>query len=526
MSERHARGRGVFAYRALMLMAATAGSLLLLTLPVTQSAFTGSTSNLPNTFSAAATFPTYSQAVLADAPLSYWRLSESSATTAADASGNSNNATYMGNAQAFQVAGSPAGGSGTSADTAVELPGYNRVIASSSATMSNPNPFTEEVWFKTASTVDQIFMDFGDKELGRSTVGDRYMKIFADGAVQFGVGVGGTVSTITSSPGFNNGAWHLATASLGPGGMKLYVDGTVIGTKTPVTTSTDFVGYWRIGGDDAYYFSGRLDEAAVYTSQLSDARVNAHYTSGSSSPSLSSYTGVVAADNPWSLWHLNDPPLSSYAGGGYDTPLADASGNNHGGFYHSLPPVGLVVGGAGALVGAEAGNTALRLQGTGYVAGLTSQTNPTLFTLELWFRTSSTRGGQLIDFANKRTGVSSSYSRIAFMLNSGQIAFGLSSSPQIISPAAYNDGGWHHLAISATPTLVAMYVDAKLVVSTTSPGSNQNYTGYWRVGGDNLGGWPNAPTSSFIVDGDIDEVAVYPTSLNSQQVAFHFHANH
>lgn len=526
MPVRHARRRGGFASRALTLLAAITGLFLLVTMPVSESSFSGSTSNLPNTFAAAATFPTYPQAVLADTPLSYWRLGESSATTAADSSGNNNNATYMGTAQAFQVAGSPAGGSGASADTAVELPGYNKVMASSSATMSNPNPFTEEVWFKTSNAVDQIFMDFGDKEIGSSSIGDRYMKIFTDGAVQFGVGVGGTVSTITSSPGFNNGSWHLATASLGPAGMKLYVDGTIIGTKTPVTTSTDFVGYWRIGGDDAFYFGGRLDEAAVYTTQLSDARVNAHYTSGSSSPSLSSYTGVIATDNPWSLWHLNDSPSSSYTGGTYDTPLTDASGNNHGGFYHSLPPVGLVVGGTGALMGAEAGNTALRLQGTGYVVGLTSQTNPTTFTLELWFRTSSTRGGQLIDFANKRTGASSGYSRIAFMLNSGKIAFGLSSSPQITSPAAYNDGAWHHLAISATPTLVAMYVDGKLAVSTASPGSNQNYTGYWRVGGDNLSGWPNAPTSSLIVDGDIDEVAVYTASLSAQQIAFHFHANH
>ncbi len=35
---------------------------------------------------------------------------------------------------------------------------------------------------------------------------------------------------------------------------------------------------------------------------------------------------------------------------------------------------------------------------------------------------------------------------------------------------------------------MALYVDGQLI-GTTSTSSAQAYTGYWRVGGDNLNGW-------------------------------------
>ena len=44
-----------------------------------------------------------------------------------------------------------------------------------------------------------------------------------------------------------------------------------------------------------------------------------------------------------------------------------------------------------------------------------------------------------------------------------------------------------------------LYVDGKQVgdATPTRPAA-QAYTGYWRVGGDNLGGWPNQPTQQLL----------------------------
>jgi hypothetical protein len=64
-----------------------------------------------------------------------------------------------------------------------------------------------------------------------------------------------------------------------------------------------------------------------------------------------------------------------------------------------------------------------------------------------------------------------------------------------------------------------MYVDGALVGSNPQT-SNENYTGYWRVGGDNLNSWPNQPSSGYF-NGQIDETAVYPSVLSAAQIAQH-----
>ena len=51
--------------------------------------------------------------------------------------------------------------------------------------------------------------------------------------------------------------------------------------------------------------------------------------------------------------------------------------------------------------------------------------------------------------------------------------------------------------------------------------TNQHLTGFWRIGGDNLGHWPGAPTSAYF-KGSIDEVAVYPTALSASAVHKHY----
>ena len=62
----------------------------------------------------------------------------------------------------------------------------------------------------------------------------------------------------------------------------------------------------------------------------------------------------------------------------------------------------------------------------------------------------------------------------------------------------------------------------------------QAYTGYWRVGGDNLNGWNLDPWGSnsqgttqphsYYFNGTIADVAVYPAALSAAQVAAHYAA--
>ncbi|HEV2888720.1 MAG TPA: Ig-like domain-containing protein, partial [Jatrophihabitans sp.] len=67
------------------------------------------------------------------------------------------------------------------------------------------------------------------------------------------------------------------------------------------------------------------------------------------------------------------------------------------------------------------------------------------------------------------------------------------------------------------------YVDNHLVGSN-AVSANQNYSGYWRVGGDNLNAWPDQPSSAYFA-GTIDEVAIYDSVLSAAQVDAHYTAS-
>ena len=65
---------------------------------------------------------------------------------------------------------------------------------------------------------------------------------------------------------------------------------------------------------------------------------------------------------------------------------------------------------------------------------------------------------------------------------------------------------------------MALYADGKKVASRADVTSSADTFGYWRVGGDNVGGWPGQP-ANFWFTGDLDEVSVYPKTLTASDVS-------
>ncbi|PZU41000.1 MAG: hypothetical protein DI573_02255, partial [Microbacterium sp.] len=144
------------------------------------------------------------------------------------------------------------------------------------------------------------------------------------------------------------------------------------------------------------------------------------------------------------------------------------------------------------------------------------------YSTELWFRTETTRGGKLLGYGNSQTGTSGSHDRHVYMLNNGRLTFGVypGTVRTVVTPTAYNDGDWHHVVATQGAEGIKLYVDGELQGENTEATSAQNYSGYWRIGGDSLSGWPSRPSSDYF-DGAIDEVAIYPTVLNATQVLAH-----
>ncbi len=185
------------------------------------------------------------------------------------------------------------------------------------------------------------------------------------------------------------------------------------------------------------------------------------------SPPLS-YWQTVLNDHPSFLWKLSEKS---------GTTAADSSPNGFTGRYQP----GTTLGAAGPVTGDPA--TATVFDGrTGLVTAASAVPGPQNFSIEGWFKTTTNTGGKLIGFGSSQTGLSTSYDRSIYMMNDGQLAFGVySGSVQTIeSPRVYNDGRWHYVVAAIGAAGMTLYIDNQLI-GTNPTTTAQAYTGYWRV---------------------------------------------
>ena len=235
-------------------------------------------------------------------------------------------------------------------------------------------------------------------------------------------------------------------------------------------------------------------------------------TNVATQPPSNPYGRTVFLDGPAAYWPLND------TGGATAT---DVSGNGDtgsylgGGFTYGVPSP------------AEgSGGRAVTLNGTtSQIVASQPITDPTTYTEEMWFKTTTTSGGTLMGFGTSPSGTTStSRDRIVYMANNGQIYFGVyAGTPVTINtPLSYNDGAWHHLVATQGPDGMHLYVDGQPVAANTTAGA-QSYLGYWRVGAENLAGWSNSPTSNYFA-GTLSDVAFYSAELSAGQVLADYQA--
>ncbi|MGW0846284.1 LamG-like jellyroll fold domain-containing protein [Streptomyces sp. NPDC002787] len=167
-------------------------------------------------------------------------------------------------------------------------------------------------------------------------------------------------------------------------------------------------------------------------------------------------------------------------------------------------------------------STAIGFDGSDQIVHSDKRTTvPSQYSIETWFKTTTTRGGKVVGFGNNTTQPSGSYDKHVYMRNDGRLVFGVwaGTARTITSPAGYNDGAWHHVVATQGSSGMRLYVDGNQV-GTLAETNSQSYSGYWHVGGDNLNGWPNRPTSNYFA-GQIDETAIYPSVLSASQVQSH-----
>ncbi|MFB6984954.1 LamG-like jellyroll fold domain-containing protein [Streptomyces sp. NPDC056178] len=289
---------------------------------------------------------------------------------------------------------------------------------------------------------------------------------------------------------------------------RIYKDGA----STPVYTTTGYSLFWdrpQLRWTDTDVAPGETHSYRISASDGTNTSAKSPALSATVASTAEKYPAKVLADGASLYWRYDE---------GTSTFAADTGGGRDNGFLRNSPAYRQT---PAAVAGPS---TAIGFNGTNqYAYSNKLHPQPTRFSVETWIRTTTTKGGKIIGFGNVTMQNSTKYDKHVYMRDDGRLVFGVHSggTRTITTPAAYNDGTWHHVVATQGTGGMALYVDGQLRASSALYTTNEAYSGYWRVGGDNLNNWPSRPTSNFFA-GQVDETAVYPTALSSSQVSAHY----
>lgn len=448
-------------------------------------------------------------AVQAANPFEYYHLDEGGGPIALDSSVNRRPGQYQGGVTS-NVPGPCSSRNGVTLDGST---GY----ISTDTTQASPAVYSTSLWFRTTTTRGGWLIGFARPSAGTPVDYDRVTYMNNAGRLVFG-SFTGVFNTLTSPNAYNDGTWHHVASSQSAQGMRLSVDGVLVASNI-VTGSQNYTGSWRIGGGNfdnwpdqpsSRFFAGSVADGAVFSTALTAAQVTQIFTSAAIATSCSS---AVRAAGPSLYYRLNQVTGATAA--------ADSSGNNRPGTFQT--PAMFTYGAAGPCQ--RDGSTGVTLSGaTPNVVSPDQVTAPTVCTIAAWVRTTTTSGGRVLGFSSAATGLSGQYDRHLYFRDDGRVVFGVygttTGAVELSSIRPYNDGQWHQLVATQSASGTALWLDGYRVATSTVI-STDNHTGYWRIGWDNLAGWPGQPTS-FTLAGSVADAAIYPTALTPAQITGQF----
>ena len=229
---------------------------------------------------------TYSSIVLADNPIGFWLLNETTGTSGDDLTANNNNFTFY-NSPTLGVStglsGIPLG---------ITFDGTNDRVNSAEVATFNiaaSGNWSAEMWFKTSSTAFSTFFSWRDSSgSGNGVTTTISLNNGTTGMVMIqSVDSAGNGLNISHTNSYNNNAWHHVVASATSGGaLRLYIDGVDrASSSTARRTNTSnreilFGANNSSGGTYGQFYTGTGTAVSVYNTALSAAQVLAHYNAG------------------------------------------------------------------------------------------------------------------------------------------------------------------------------------------------------------------------------------------------------
>lgn len=453
-------------------------------------------------------YDAYRDAVLADGAVGYWRLNETSGTTAASEVG-----TYPGTI----IGGVTLNQGGIAGGKAMQFNGTDATISMGDvAAFEFTGAFSVECWAKWTTAA---LMGLVTKALA-STAGWQLM-VTALGKIQFAASDSAAtlVFQATTSPAYNDGAFHHVvatwTGAAGANQVTVYVDGVQVRQGGVVAGTVDTnAAPFRLGAGyltPGAFFNGLLDEVAVYPTALTPQQILTHYQLGLPR----TYRDAVLADGALAYWRLGE--------------LVGTSAFSEVGSFTGTIGGGVLLAQPGALLD---GNTAMQFDGVddfinvGDVDALEFPTGTVTFE---FFAKFADRTAQRIviaksDWANTYLG----WTLLQNQPSAGNFRLYVRDATVLLGDTvtnlAYDDGQWHHVAVTVganwAPTATTWYVDGVAVLKSVLGGTGGNTgatTQPLRIGGS-----PNGPSSTYTWKGGLDEVAIYPTALTAAQIANHY----
>jgi hypothetical protein len=230
-----------------------------------------------STTAAATVSRTYSATVLADHPVAYWRMDETTGNTMADATSNANNGRYVG----IYTLGQPGAIAGASA--AVAFDGQSGAASVLSSAGLQVNTVTIEAWIKKRADTEYGVYVAKNFEPGGGAGSSWFQLLNShhNGKLEFRVTSDGAPVVVSNSTLALN-TWYYVVATYDGSTANLYIngkpDGTLKVTAVPKQTADPLFLGRRM---DGLFNDAALAEVAIYSVALSPERVAAHWQAAS-----------------------------------------------------------------------------------------------------------------------------------------------------------------------------------------------------------------------------------------------------
>ena len=242
--------------------------------------------------------PAYGAAIIADHPVAYWRLDEARGPTVFDSFGT-NHGIAGGHVSFGQFGALPYarqncvgfdGTAGTKVDVAY-------------ASKLNPPLFSVECWVQSAGTTNALECPIASRDV--SPAAGYFFEISADRhwTLQLGTAFGWQTNY---GPAVVPGKWTFLAGVFDGSNQLFYVDGQLVAqTNAQLMSNTNRPLRFGAGATESTggeYFSGKLDEVALFDYALSPAQVLQHYQNAFQAPVATRLSIEMVGPNVMLLW--------------------------------------------------------------------------------------------------------------------------------------------------------------------------------------------------------------------------------